>query len=236
MKTGMKMRTRIKGQVIGKVIELNDEGLHKFEEFRLRWGRPSIKSVEYCAERDAIYAQYGHLKLRTSSLKGQMLSVLKATRFNIREIFQVFKYEMAINHNIVTDEGDALIADLMATTPVRVKLDGTNGYVDVGTGWTGSSPKTQTVLNTPTGTPELMDGTYPKIKGAFGAANDNITQYRSTYEAGDLNITGIDEAALINNVTRGSADMLAYAQITPEVNVGTSDTLQVDWELTFLGA
>jgi len=143
---------------------------------------------------------------------------------------------MAINHNIVTDEGDALIADIMSQTPARTKVDNTNGYVDVGTGWTGTSPKTNTGVNTFTGSPEVMDATYPKLKGAFGAANDNVTQYRATYEAGDLNITGIDEAALINNAVRASADCLAYGQITPEVNVGTSDTLQVDWELTFLGS
>jgi len=143
---------------------------------------------------------------------------------------------MMVNRNIVTDEGDALIADLMSQTPARVKVDSTNGHIDVGTGWTGTSIKTQTVVNAPTGSPEVMDTTYPKQKGAFGAANDNVVQYRSTYEAGDLNATGINEAGLINNATRGSADMLAYAQITPSVNVGTSDTLQVDWELTLLGA
>jgi hypothetical protein len=143
---------------------------------------------------------------------------------------------ISVNHNIVTDEGDAMIADIMAQTPARVKVDNTNGYIQVGTGWTGTTPKANTVLNTPTGTPEVMDATYPKLKGAFGAANDNVTQYRSTFEAGDLNITGIDEAGLANNITPASWDLLAYGQITPEVNVTTSDTLQVDWELTFLGA
>jgi hypothetical protein len=143
---------------------------------------------------------------------------------------------ISINHNIVTDEGDALIADAMSDTQARTKVNNANGYIDVGTGWTGTSPKTNGAVNTPTGSPEIMDSTYPKIKGAFGAANDNVTQYRSTYEAGDLNATGINEASLINNATRGSADCLAYAQITPAVNVTVADTLQVLWELTFLGA
>lgn len=143
---------------------------------------------------------------------------------------------VSVNHNIVTDEGDALIADLMSQTPAKQKLDNTNGYVQVGTGWTGTSPKTNQVCNTPTGTPEVMDSTYPKQKGAFGAANDNVTQYRATFEAGDLNANTINEAALLNNVTPASADCLAYAQITPAVNVASTDTLQVDWELTFLGS
>lgn len=236
MNTGLKMKAKVKGQIIGRVIELDDIGLQKLDKFLEKWGKPQVKTVEYCAERDVIYAQHGHRKLRTSSLNGQIFSVLKATRFNIREILQVFKYEMAINHNVVTDEGDAMIADLCAQTPARVKVDNTNGYIQVGTGWTGTTPKSNTVLNAPTGTPEIMDATYPKIKGAFGAANDNVTQYRSTFEAGDLNASGINEAGLANNVAPASWDLLAYGQITPAVTVGVSDTLQVDWELTFLGS
>ena len=139
---------------------------------------------------------------------------------------------ISINHNIVTDQGDALIADLMSTTPTRQKVDNTNGRITVGTGWTGTTPKQNTACNTPTGSAEAMDATYPKQKGAFGAANDNVTQYRATFEAGDLNATGIDEAALHNT----TVDNLAYAQVTPTVDVTTSDTLQVDWELTLLGA
>jgi hypothetical protein len=145
-------------------------------------------------------------------------------------------YHFSINHNIVTDEGDALVADQMAETPARTKVDNTNGHITVGTGWTGTTPKQNTAVNTPTGSPEPMDATYPKLKGSFGAADDNVTQYRSTFEAGDLNQTGIDEAGLGNNATEASGDNLAYGQISPSVDVGTSDTLQVDWEITFLGA
>lgn len=141
-----------------------------------------------------------------------------------------------VNHNIVTDQGDALVADLMATTPAQQKLDNSNGFIQVGTGWTGTTPKANETCNTGVGTPEGMDATYPKTKGAFGAADDNVVQYRATFEAGDLNTTGIDEAALLNNVTPASADCLAYAQINPSVDVTTSDTLQVDWEITFTGA
>lgn len=140
-----------------------------------------------------------------------------------------------VNHNIVTNEGDALIADQMADVPAQAKVDGTNGYIEVGTGFTSES-KSATSCTTPTGSPELMDTGYPQVKGAFGAANDNITVYKATFEAGDLNDTGIDEAALLNNAVAGSADCLAYAQITPAVDVGSSDTLTTTWELTFTGA
>ena len=139
------------------------------------------------------------------------------------------------NHNIVTDEGDALIADLMSDSPARTKVDNTNGHIQVGTGWTGTTPKANEVVNTATGTPKVMSAGYPQLKGSFGAADDNVVQYRALFAAGDLDATGIDEAALLNHATPASADCQAYAQITPAVDVTTSDSLQVDWELTILG-
>lgn len=140
------------------------------------------------------------------------------------------------NHNVVTDEGDAMIADLMAQTPARTKVDNTNGHIQVGTGWTGTATKANEVVNTATGSPKIMSSGYPQQKGSFGAADDNVVQYRSFFTAGDLDETGIDEAALLNHATPASADCLAYAQITPAVDVASTDSLQVDWEITILGA
>jgi hypothetical protein len=142
---------------------------------------------------------------------------------------------ISVNHNIVTDQGDALVADLMSEVPAKQKLDNLNAFIQVGTGWTGVGTKQNEVCNTPTGSPEGMEATYPKLKGSFGNADDNVVQYRALFEAGDLNATGIDEAALINNSTPASADCFAYAEVTPAVDVTLSDTLQVDWEITFLG-
>jgi hypothetical protein len=153
-----------------------------------------------------------------------------------RRLFNIPGKEMiSINHNIVTDEGDALIADLLAETPARNKLNNTNARIVVGTGWTGTNPKQNTWLNNQVGSAEQLDATYPKVKGAFGAADDNVIQYRATFEAGDLNATGINEAGLAN-ATTSTGDLMAYAQITPAVNISLSDTLQIDWELTFLGS
>jgi len=142
---------------------------------------------------------------------------------------------ISINHNIVTNEGDALVADHMSETDARTLVDNTNGHIEVGTGYV-SEVKTVLLCATPTGSPEVMDATYPKLKGAWAATDDNVVQYRATFEAGDLNATGIDEACLGNNAVAASGDALAYAQITPAVNVTTADTLQVDWEITFVGS
>ena len=140
------------------------------------------------------------------------------------------------NHNVVTDEGDAMIADLMAETPARTKVDETNGHIQVGTGWTGTTPKGNEGVNTATGIPHAMSAGYPQLKGSFGAADDNVVQYRALFDAGDLDATGIDEAALLNHVTPASADCLAYAQINPAVDVASTDSFQVDWEITITGA
>jgi hypothetical protein len=137
-------------------------------------------------------------------------------------------------NNIITDEGDALIADQMSETPARTKVDNTNGYIEVGTGFT-SEIKSRTSCTTPTGSPKGMEATYPKQKGAFGAADDNVTQYRALFTAGLLNAT-VDEAALMNNAVAASGDCLAYAEISPALPIAVSDTLQIDWEVTYIGS
>jgi hypothetical protein len=137
-------------------------------------------------------------------------------------------------HNIVTREGDALIADALMPIQVKTKINGTNGYISVGTGWTGNSTKTNTKCNTSTGSAKQLDSGYPALKAAWGSTGDTTVTYRATFAAGALNANGINEAALLNG-NGGTANCLAYAQITPSVNVTSSDTLQVLWEITILG-
>lgn len=71
------------------------------------------------------------------------------------------------HHNTITTIGDNLIADLMISNPTQNKVDATNGYMLVGTGWTGSTPKSNTTVNTATGTYKKLDTGFPKIKGTF---------------------------------------------------------------------
>ena len=140
------------------------------------------------------------------------------------------------NHNAVTNEGDAICADVLSGTAARTVFNNANARIIVGTGWTGTSIKTNTYVNTKSGQPRVMSTGYPKLKGAWGAANDSVVQYRASYTAGLLKTTGLDEAGLINAATSSSADLLAYAEVSPSLNVSTDDTLQVDWEITFLGS
>jgi hypothetical protein len=137
-------------------------------------------------------------------------------------------------HNIVTREGDALIADALLSSPTKTKVTSSNGYIQVGTGWTGNSTKTNTRCNTPTGSMKALDANYPALTAAWGNTGDTTLTYRATYAAGALNANGINEACLLNGNGSG-ANCLAYAQINPSVNVTASDTLQILWEITILG-
>ena len=138
------------------------------------------------------------------------------------------------HHNIVTREGDALIADALLVAPNKPKVSSGNGYIQVGTGWTGNSTKTNVRCNTPTGSMKALDVNYPALKAAWGSQGDTTITYRATFSAGDLNANNINEACLLNG-NDSFANCLAYAQIIPSVNVTSSDTLQVLWEITILG-
>jgi hypothetical protein len=81
---------------------------------------------------------------------------------------------------------------------------------------------------------EGPDAGYPALKAAWGNTGDTTATYRATFAAGLLNANGINEACLLNG-NGGSANCLAYAQIAPAVNVTSSDTLQILWEITILG-
>ena len=134
-------------------------------------------------------------------------------------------------HNIVTREGDALIADALLVSPVKNKVSTANGFIQVGT---GNSTKTNTRCNTSTGSMKALDSGYPALKAAWGNSGDTTVTYRVTFAAGALAANGINEACLLNGNGTG-ANCLAYAQITPVANVTTTDTLQVIWEITILG-
>jgi hypothetical protein len=136
--------------------------------------------------------------------------------------------------NIVTREGDALIADALLASPERTKVTSSSGFIQVGTGWTGNSTKSNTRCNTATGSMRALDSGYPALKAAWGSTGDTTVTYRATFSAGTLNANGINEACLLNG-NGVTANCLAYAQVNPTVNVTASDTLQVVWEITILG-
>jgi hypothetical protein len=168
-----------------------------------------------------VFDGHGKLKRRNPGLLRRLFGL--SGQFMIQEL-----------HNIVTREGDALIADALLASPAKSKVTSSSGFIQVGTGWTGNSTKTNTRCNTATGNMNALDSNYPALKAAWGSTGDTTVTYRATFAAGSLNTNGINEACLLNG-SGLTANCLAYAQITPSVNVTSSDTLQVLWEITILG-
>jgi hypothetical protein len=80
----------------------------------------------------------------------------------------------------------------------------------------------------------ILDSGFPALKASWGQSGDTTITYRATFSAGMLNANGVNEACLLNG-NLVAANCLAYAQITPSVNVTSSDTLQILWEITILG-
>jgi hypothetical protein len=68
----------------------------------------------------------------------------------------------------------------------------------------------------------------------FSRAGPVCSGFLVFYGAGALNANGINEACLLNG-NGAQANCLAYAHISPAVNVTSSDTLQILWEITILG-
>ena len=92
---------------------------------------------------------------------------------NLPERPMIFKH-----HNTITNQGDGMIADLMISNPTLTKVDATNGYMRVGTGWTGTTPKNNTGVNTATGSFKKLDSTYPKTQAAFGSSGQNEAPHK----------------------------------------------------------
>ena len=140
------------------------------------------------------------------------------------------------HHNTITRQGEGFVADLLKAVPTYSKVQSGSGFMQVGTGWTGSSPKTNTRCNAPlpSNSFRALEAGYPQTGAVFGLTGDNVLKYRSFFPAGSIVGSGINEACLLNGNT-GAAISFAYAQVTPAVTVGSLDSLQLDWEITFNG-
>jgi len=219
----LKDRVAIRGKPIVKVFEHSAEGLAAWKE--LLASQESLNAQEYDRRVDAIMDNpvLTHLKRRPQTWWQKILGLPGDPM-------------VSAWHNIVTDQGDALIADIMSQTPARVKLDNTHCYTICGTAYSGTGAKQQIWVHTPTGSAQLQDATYPKQGGSWGAANDNVTQYRVTFAPGAFGSVTINEAAMASGATSGAGDCLSYGQVSPAASVTALDSLQIQWEITYLGA
>jgi hypothetical protein len=219
----MQDKVAIRGKPIVKVFEHSPEGIEAWK--RLLASRESLSAQEYDRKVDAIMNDPAltHIKRRPQTWWQRIFGL---------------PGDPAISewHNIMTDQGDAIIADIMSQTPARQKPDNTHCWTICGTAYSGTTPKARIWVVTPTGSSQLQDATYPKQKGAFGAANDNVTQYRVTFAPGAFGTVTINEALMATGSTSGAGDSLTYGAVSPSASVTALDSLQIQWEITYLGA
>jgi hypothetical protein len=101
---------------------------------------------------------------------------------------------------------------------------------------TGSTAPAKTgagaaIVTYATGSHVAIDGTYPQ--SSLNGAARRIT-WRSTWAAGVATVNGIAEAVITNetpltNVAGTAANTISRALVSPVVNKGASDTLEITW-------
>ena len=113
-------------------------------------------------------------------------------------------------HNLVTDVGDDFAAAAF--------------YTAAYTGW-----------GMKLGSAKALDDSTPKA----GATND-IVQFRRLWAAGEGTSATINRVSICDNITdAGEADAdgtFAIAVFAAQIAKGADDTLQVTWNVTYLGA
>lgn len=145
------------------------------------------------------------------------------------------KYEGSTS-NLVTDKGDAFFAAVArggtlgtfgmklgtATTAASKTYDNAGAYIAAADYISGSAA--------------AMAATFPKQ-----GASVNIAQYQCSWAAGTATNATINRVALVDNTTdAGETDgthtwAIALLPDRP-INKGSNDTLQVTWNIAFLGA
>lgn len=181
-------------------------------------------------------ARYGD-----ATAHGEMFYELRGERGELREL--------AFMRNLITDVGDAFYAKRawqISTVP------DIGGGMKLGTGTANSAKVTNTgtpvyarIQTYVTGSAAAFSGGYPQ--GAAGTGYQATV--KSSWAAGTATATGIAEATVSNQNGSGntpatpsnSADAndtntLARAQLSPIVNKGALDTLDVTWYHVLLGA
>lgn len=134
--------------------------------------------------------------------------------------------EVRSGRNIFTDLGSAFVADALALTqnftdpPLGMKL---------GTGVVAPD-KGDDDLGTPlAGSFKTFDGTYPRDD----APETDQVNYRVTWAAGEATQSGLSECVVKS--ADGTTDAISRFLLSPVVNKGASDTLEVTLSVDFDG-
>lgn len=139
--------------------------------------------------------------------------------------------------NLITDIGDQIYAEAGAGASPNLATG-----MRLGTGSTAPAKNGAgaAIVTYVSGSNKAIDGTYPQTSDLGAGAGHRIT-YRTTWNAGEATATGIAEAVITNetpltDVAGTAANTISRALISPVVNKGAADTLEVTWHHDFLGA
>ena len=105
-----------------------------------------------------------------------------------------------------------------------------NGYMQLGTGWTGNSPKKNSRCNKAIALQKIDSG-FPHISND----SENIIVYQATFIPGTIEATDINEVVLLNKNST-TADCLAYAQLVPKVTMTILDSIAIEWSIQISGS
>jgi hypothetical protein len=133
------------------------------------------------------------------------------------------------NHNTITVQGEKLLANWMLGVPTKPRITDATGFIQVGTGWTGNSPKQNTRCNTPTASLKALSTGYPVLN-----TSQTGIIYKAEFPIDFFSTCILNEICLLNG-SSAQAESLAYAQIDPPVPITNYDTLNIEWEITFQG-
>lgn len=128
--------------------------------------------------------------------------------------------EERFGNNVITELGDASVADRMSDAGVAAM-----SHMGIGIDDDPAPAAADTTLNSEVADRHALTST---TQGAAGDDNDVI--YIASWAAGHGTSNGIVEAGIFNNAANGT--MLCRGIFTA-VNKGANDTLQITWTVTF---
>lgn len=128
-------------------------------------------------------------------------------------------------HNEVTNEGMECVSDfIFGTTSCTGEAVFT--YIALGTGATAVD-ETNTALVTEVGACTRLQDATPAIDTA--TTNQRTTTISVTFSGASCEGSAFAEVGVFDAVTTGN--MLARALISPTINLGSGDTLQIDYDI-----
>ena len=129
------------------------------------------------------------------------------------------------SHNEVTNEGMECVADFVfGTTGCTGEVVFT--YIALGTGVVAVD-ETDTALGTEVGACTRLQDATPALDSA--TTNQRTVTISQTFSGAACEGSAFGEVGLFDAVTTGN--MLARALISPTINLGAGDTLQIDYDI-----